>query len=95
MGNDDETNPDLADYRGYLELEAKFGKADSFVLTSNLRLAEQGPSFQADVTYPISKLLVENLDLYFMVQYSNSLAESLLNYRERVEAVRIGFAIIR
>lgn len=32
INNDDDTNPDLADYRGYFDLEIKLGKADSFVL---------------------------------------------------------------
>lgn len=33
--------------------------------------------------------------MYFQIQYVNALAESLLNFRDRTEALRIGFAIIR
>ena len=40
--NDDITNPDLMDYRGYFELEAKAGFADSMVVGSTLRWARQG-----------------------------------------------------
>jgi len=93
--NNDDTNPDFADYRGYVGLEVAFGKAHSFVLKTNLRFAEEGASVQTDLTYPIHRLLRNNLDLYFQVQYSNALAESLINYRERVEAVRFGISLVR
>jgi outer membrane phospholipase A len=95
INNDETTNPDLPDYRGYFELEAKFGKADSFLLTSNLRLAERGPSLQVDLSYPISNLLGNNFDLYLQIEYSNSLAESLIDYRQRDQVVRIGISIVR
>ncbi len=93
--NDDDLNPDLDDYRGFFELETSVGKAHSYMLRTRLQFAEEGPSIQADLTYPIHRLLADNLDLYFQIQYSNSLAESLINYRDRVEAVRIGFALVR
>ena len=93
--NNNETNPDFADYRGHVELEASFGKANSFMVKTNLRFAEEGTSVQTDLTYPIHRLLRDNLDLYFHIQYSNALAESLINYRERVDAVRIGISLVR
>ncbi len=95
FNNDDETNADFPDYRGYLELETKFGKAESFLLTSSIRPAEEGLSFQVDLSYPISNFVNDNFDLYLQIQYSNALAESLLNYQERTEALRIGFSIVR
>jgi outer membrane phospholipase A len=93
--NDDDTNPDLADYRGYVDIEAKFGKAEGFVLTSHLRPAKEGVSFQADLSYPISNLINNNFDLYLQLQYTNSLAESLLDYQDRTETLRVGFSIVR
>lgn len=95
VANDDGTNPDLPKYRGYFTLEAKFGKADGWVLGSALRWAEKGPSVQVDLTYPISRILHGNLDFYFQIQYVNALAESLLNYQQRTSALRLGFAIVR
>ena len=65
------------------------------MLSTNWRFAEKGTSLQADLTYPIHRFLGDNFDLYFQVQYSNSLAESLINYRDRVEALRFGFALVR
>ena len=44
---------------------------------------------------PFSKLQNNNFDLFFHIQYSNSLAERLLDYKEREEALRIGASIVR
>jgi outer membrane phospholipase A len=95
VSNDDETNPDLEDYRGYFDLETKLGKADSFVLGSHLWWADEGPSILLDLTYPLHRLLFHGFDFYIQAQYVNALAESLLEYRERTEAVRLGFSIVR
>jgi phospholipase A1 len=95
FNNDDDTNPDLADYRGNVALEVKFGKADGIVSSTQLRFAEQGLSVQTDLSYPLSKLLKNNFDLFFQIQYCNMLAESLINYKERDESIRIGFSIVR
>jgi outer membrane phospholipase A len=93
--NDDDTNPDLNDYRGYFDLEIKLGKADSLVLGSHLWWADEGASTQLDLTYPLDWFLFHNFDFYLQVQYVNALAESLLDYRERTEALRLGLAIVR
>jgi phospholipase A1 len=95
VNNDNETNPDLEDYRGFFELEIKLGKADSFVLGSYWRWASEGASMQLDLTYPIHRFLFNNVNLYLHVQYENALAESLLYFRERTEALRLGFSIVR
>ncbi|MDA3904026.1 MAG: phospholipase A [Desulfuromusa sp.] len=95
VNNNNDTNPDLADYRGNVELEIKFGKADGIVSSTQLRFAERGTSVQTDLSYPISQLLKNNFDLFFQIQYSNALAESLINYKERNESVRVGFSIVR
>ena len=93
--NDDENNPDLNDYRGYFDLEIKAGQADGFVLGSHFRYAKEGGSMALDLTYPLSQFIFKNLNMYFQIQYVNALAESLLNFRDRTEALRIGFAIVR
>jgi len=95
IANEDESNPDLKDYRGFFDLETKLGKADSFVLGSHFRWAKEGASIELDLTYPLSQFIFKHLDLYFQVQYVNALAESLINYKDRTEAVRLGFAIVR
>ena len=93
--NDDESNQDLPDYRGYFELELICGWAESLVVGSNLRWAKEGGSIQLDLTYPIHRIIKGISGAYLQVQYVNALAESLINYDERTEAVRIGLSIIR
>jgi outer membrane phospholipase A len=95
FNNDDETNPGLENYRGHIDLELKVGKANSYVLTTNTRFASKGTSFQADLTYPLSRLLNNNFDIYLQLRYSNILAESLLDYTERTETLRLGIALTR
>jgi phospholipase A1 len=95
VGNDDDTNRDLDDYRGYFDLELRLGRAEGFMVSSLLRWADEGPSVQADVTYPIGKLFSDNLDLYLQAQYFRGYAESLLRYEEETEAFRLGVAIVR
>jgi phospholipase A1 len=94
VGNDNDNNPDLNEYRGYFDLELKVGMAKRFVLESHFRHAKKGSSVRLDLTYPLNNLF-ENIDLYFQVQYVNALAESLIDYRQRTRAVRLGFSIVR
>lgn len=93
--NEDENNPDIDGYRGYFSLGITFGKADSLVIDTNSWWAAQGVSAQIDATYPLHSLFFSGLDLYLQIEYSNRLAESLLNYTQRTEAFRVGFAIVR
>ncbi len=95
VNNSRDHNPDLYRYRGYFELETKLGKADALVVGSTLRWAKEGASLQIDATYPVHRLFLGNLDLYLQLQYTNALAESLLDYRRRTEVLRLGFAIVR
>ncbi|BBO71866.1 hypothetical protein DSCA_57960 [Desulfosarcina alkanivorans] len=95
VNNDDDTNPDLDDYRGYFDLELKLGRPDGIVLGSVFRWAREGPSVQLDLTYPLHRFLFNALDIYLHAQYTNALAESLIEYRDRTEAFRLGFSIVR
>ncbi|MEW6673012.1 MAG: phospholipase A [Thermodesulfobacteriota bacterium] len=94
VANDEGTNPDIADYRGYFDLELKFGKADSVVLGTLLRWADKGGSIEIDLTFPLHQFS-NNVQIYLQAQYVSDLAESLLHYQERTEALRFGFAIVR
>ncbi len=95
VDNDDKTNPDLYEYRGFFNIGVTFGKADSLVVDTNFQWAAQGTSIQVDLTYPLHTLFFSQLDMYIQVQYVSQLAESLINYTERTEAFRIGLAIVR
>lgn len=95
IANDDDTNPDLDDYRGNFDLELKAGQAEHLTIGAHFRYGSEGASVIADLTYPLDKLLSNNLNIYVQVQYVNALAESLLNYKDRTRALRFGFAIVR
>ena len=95
FNNSKSHNPDLDDYRGNVDFEFKIGKASGFVSTTHLGVAKKGVSFATDLSYPVSNLFKNNLDFFLYIQYSNSLAESLLHYKERTQALRIGFSIVR
>lgn len=93
--NDNETNRNLKDYRGHFDLELNLGKEDGLMVSSNFRWARKGESIQLDLAYPLNKIFSDIVGIYLNVQYVNSLAESLLNYDKRTEALRIGLAIVR
>jgi phospholipase A1/A2 len=95
FNNNDGTNPDFADYRGRAEIAIDFGRANSFVVKSNIGFAKRGTSLTVDATYPLSRSWFQNLQIYLYVQYVNALAENLINYRERTRALRIGISFIR
>lgn len=88
-------NRDLPDYRGYFELEAKAGKADNLVVGTVLRWAKKGSSVQLEATYPVHQYLSDNMAISLHVQYVNVLGESMLNFRERTDALRLGISFIR
>lgn len=93
--NEETTNDDLPDYRGYFDLETKFGLTESFVAGTHLRWADEGVSFQFDISYPLHNIFGNALDVYLYAQYSNKLAESLIDYQERTQSFRLGLAFIR
>ncbi len=96
VDNDDSTNPGLPNYWGYFDLEVKCGQADGFVLETNWRQASKGSSVRMDLTYPLRRSPDSGTpDVYLDVQYVNVLGESMLEYNQRNEALRVGIAIVR
>ena len=95
VDNDEEANKDLPDYRGYFEIDLTCGLADGLVVGSKLGWAKEGSSIQLDATYPLNRISAGISGLYLHLQYVNMLAESLLHYDERTEAIRIGVSIVR
>jgi phospholipase A1 len=97
IGNDDVTNPDLADYRGYFDIEAKIGKPLGLGLETHYRHGKKGPSLQLDLSYPMNQLpfLSGLMDVYLHAQYFTGYAENLLEYDQRSDVFRLGFSIVR
>jgi outer membrane phospholipase A len=88
-------NPDLPDYRGRFELLVMAGMADGLTVSTTVRPAKRGTSWEVDLSYPLSSSWVESAQIYLRAQYSNALAESLIKYRERTTAFRFGISFVR
>ncbi|NWH03754.1 phospholipase A [Desulfobacter latus] len=93
--NEDESNPDLADYRGYFDLQIQAGKPMGLCLNTHTRWAEAGPSIQADLSYPLTSFFNNGLNLYLHFQYFNGYAERLKAYSLKEEIFRVGFSLSR
>jgi len=95
INNSDSSNDDLADYRGHVDGEIGIIDPGGLALNSHLRWAKEGATLQLDLSYPMTKLVSKNLNLYLHFQYFSGYAETLLHYNERHGAFRLGFSIIR
>lgn len=89
--NEDENNPDLADFRGYFDLQIQAGRPTGLCLDTHTRWAEAGPSIQADLSYPLTSLFNNGLNLH--LQYFNGYAERLKAYTSKEENFRVGFSL--
>jgi outer membrane phospholipase A len=87
-------NPDIEDYIGHFELSGavRFGDALHVTLMGRFGDDPGRGAFQLDATYPLQKL---RLDAYLHLQYFNGYGESLLDYREHSNAVRLGVSFVR
>jgi phospholipase A1/A2 len=90
-------NPDIADYRGYVELRTVMGWSDNVQLSATTRVGNDfdRASLQLDLTYPMWKLPVLRSSLFLQAQYFTGYGESLLRYDGRSDSFRAGFALFR
>lgn len=92
-------NPDIADYRGYVDLLFKYGSANGWQLATTLRKGTKHwyGSIDAQLTYPLAKLLRSSAwGGYLWVGYFNGYGEDLLDYNVRQHWIaRIGYSIAR
>ncbi len=93
-------NPDLAKYRGNVELLLRFGQDKGLQLNALLRKGN-GTGYgsgQLDVTWPLRRVpgLSPNAGGYLQLQYFNGWGESLLDYNKRSpDQLRFGYTIVR
>lgn len=90
-------NADIADYRGYVDLNIRLGRYDGFEVSSVLRKGNRtAGSIQLDLTYPIRRRILVDAGGFVHLQYFNGYGESLLDYNvHRRSQVRLGFSIVR
>ncbi|WP_245623616.1 phospholipase A [Paraburkholderia nodosa] len=92
-----ESNGDIAHYRGYVDLLFKYGSPDGWQLATTLRKGTRSTYGSVDVqfTYPLAKLFGNAWGGYLFLNYFNGYAEDLLDYNQHRWAARIGFAVSR
>jgi outer membrane phospholipase A len=90
-------NPDIADYRGNVDLRLSFGKPDGVEFSTLLRKGRKGNAGSADnqLSYPLAHLIPGTAG-YLFANYFYGYGESLLNYNQKpAPQFRIGFSLSR
>lgn len=92
-----EDNPGIKHYRGNTGLLAEIGKPDSWRLTTTTRFnfGSGKGSFDAEASYPLSRLFATSLNLYVFGQGFVGYGENLLDYDRRATRLRIGVGFVR
>jgi len=90
-------NEDLADYRGYMDLNLRYGNEDSWGINTLYRQGKPGKySLQVDLTYPIRTPISVRTGGFLYIQYFQGYGESMLSYDQEVGPIlRVGLGIVR
>lgn len=92
----DDENPDLKDYRGYVDWVFGFGAKGGLDFWTTLRKGERSDygSVEANVSYPLAKLSGGDLTGWLTLQYFVGYGESLLDYNRKLDSQwRLGIAV--
>lgn len=95
---DKSENPDIQEYRGYLDLDMSYGKETGFMAMARLRKGTEGGygSIEAALTYPVSRVARDGTGLFATLEYFNGWGEDILNYDERLPwQIRVGLSVVR
>jgi phospholipase A1 len=90
-------NPDIADFRGYGDLELITGWRGGLQAAMIGRMGDDWDkgSFELDMSYPLRNITRRTLDLYLYAQFSTGYGESLLGYNDSDTSWRVGLALVR
>jgi phospholipase A1 len=89
-------NPDIDDYRGYVDWLFGVGSKGGLDFWGVLRKGTRSDygSVELSASYPLSKLSGGDLTGWLMLQYFNGYGESLLDYNHKLDSqLRLGIAI--
>jgi len=89
-------NPDIDDYRGYVDWLFGVGSKGGLDFWGVLRKGTRSDfgSIELNASYPLSKLSGGDLTGWLMLQYFNGYGESLLDYNRKLDSqLRLGIAI--
>ncbi len=90
-------NPDIYKYRGYADLQARYGREDGAILTALYRLGTGGhSSTQLDLSYPISDKLFGRTGTFVHLQLMEGYGETLIDYNRYSDTqLRLGLSLAR
>lgn len=89
-------NPDIQNYRGYVDWLIGVGSKGGLDFSATLRKGTQKNygSAEVNVSYPLSKLSGGDLTGWLLLQYFGGYGESLLDYNRKLESQwRLGIAV--
>ena len=89
-------NPDIADYRGYVDWLMGAGSKGGLNFWAQLRKGRRSSfgSVELNLSYPLSKLSGGDLTGWLLLQYFGGHGESLLDYDRKLDSqVRLGVAV--
>lgn len=92
----DSDNPDLKDYRGYVDWLLGFGSKGGLDFWATIRKGARSDfgSLEFNASYPLSKLSGGDLTGWLMLQYFGGYGESLLDYQRKLDSqLRLGISI--
>ncbi|VVD73954.1 phospholipase [Pandoraea capi] len=90
-------NPDIQNYRGYMDLLVLWGKPNGWQIGATLRkgMKRNYGSVDVQVTYPLGKL-IPGTGGYIWLGYFTGYGEDLLDYNHHSRSqVRIGYSVFR
>jgi outer membrane phospholipase A len=91
-------NPDIADYRGYVDLQLAARQHDGVHVVALLRKGTRSDygSVELDVTLPVRRLGLRGVGAFLHLQYFAGWGETLRTYDQKLPSeIRVGFAIVR
>ena len=92
----DDENPDLKDYRGYVDWVFGFGSKGGLDFWTTLRKGQRSDygSIEWNISYPLAKLSGGDLTGWLTMQYFAGYGESLLDYNRKLDSQwRLGIAV--
>lgn len=86
-------NPDIANYRGYANLEVK-GGYEKYEFRAKVQMGDsaQHVGVQFDLSAPLLRKV--HFMPYFHIQYWNGYGETFLEYKKYTQSIRVGLGLI-
>ncbi len=94
---DKDENPDIQQYRGYVDWNFRYGREKGWLLSALLRRGTAGHGgAQLDLSYPLREPVFSRVGGFLHFQVFSGYGESLLDYNLRRDTqVRVGFSVVR